>query len=197
MKQLSSKLMWLMLGSLGITQEDIKWAGPNEDFKGANAAIQLNSYPTCPDLDQFMGLAALTDSTLLTILYQNITSGLQVHQDGSGWVTVPPVPGAPSWLTWETSCTCCRRVVPEHAPTGCGEPDPTPVLRCIPLWSTGQRSDLTTPKPSGPSPPSSVGPSTSGPRLSTSTSRYEKGLKEDKLEYQPCKEPEISLDSGH
>ncbi|GFY97006.1 gibberellin 3-oxidase 1 [Actinidia rufa] len=94
MKQLSSKLMWLMLGSLGIDQEDIKWAGPNGNFKGANAAIQLNSYPACPDPDRAMGLAAHTDSTLLTILYQNNTSGLQVLREGIGWVTVPPVPGA-------------------------------------------------------------------------------------------------------
>ncbi|XP_057503783.1 gibberellin 3-beta-dioxygenase 1-like [Actinidia eriantha] len=94
MKQLSNKLMWLMLGSLGIAQEDLKWAGPNGDFKGASAAIQLNSYPACPDPDRAMGLAAHTDSTLLTILYQNNTSGLQVLREGTGWVTVPPVPGA-------------------------------------------------------------------------------------------------------
>lgn len=40
-----------------------------------------------------MGLAAHTDSTLLTILYQNNTSGLQVLREGIGWVTVPPIPG--------------------------------------------------------------------------------------------------------
>ncbi|KAF7116961.1 hypothetical protein RHSIM_RhsimUnG0009900 [Rhododendron simsii] len=91
MHKLAGRLMGLMLGSLGIAQEDVDWAGPNKE--GA-AAIQLNSYPACPDPDRAMGLAAHTDSTLLTILYQNNTSGLQVLRDASGWVTVPPVPGA-------------------------------------------------------------------------------------------------------
>ncbi|KAI8544380.1 hypothetical protein RHMOL_Rhmol08G0292100 [Rhododendron molle] len=91
MKQLAGRLMWLILGSLGIAQEDVKWAGPKGDFTGA---IQLNSYPACPDPDRAMGLAAHTDSTLLTILYQNNTSGLQVLREGSGWATVQPIPGA-------------------------------------------------------------------------------------------------------
>lgn len=86
--------MWLMLGSLGISKEDIKWAGPKGEFKEASAAFQLNSYPACPDPERAMGLAAHTDSTLLTILYQNNTSGLQVLREGTGWIMVPPVPGA-------------------------------------------------------------------------------------------------------
>ncbi|KAL6972825.1 iron ascorbate-dependent oxidoreductase [Sarracenia purpurea var. burkii] len=94
MKQLAVRLMWLMLGPLGITQEDLKWAGPKADFKEANGPIQLNSYPTCPDPDRAMGLAAHTDSTLLTILYQDNTSGLQVFRDGPGWVSVSPLQGA-------------------------------------------------------------------------------------------------------
>jgi len=86
--------MWLMLESLGITEEeDLKWAGAKGQFKKTCAALQLNSYPTCPDPDRAMGLAAHTDSTLLTILYQNNISGLQVHRKGTGWVTVAPVPG--------------------------------------------------------------------------------------------------------
>lgn len=93
MKKLAGKLMWLMLASLGISMEDVEWAGPKGHFDGASAALQLNSYPTCPDPDRAMGLAAHTDSTLLTILYQNRISGLQVFREGSGWVTVPPLSG--------------------------------------------------------------------------------------------------------
>lgn len=93
MKKLAGRLMLLMLGSLDITEKDIKWAGPNGDFNEGSAAIQLNHYPACPDPDRAMGLAAHTDSTLLTILYQNNTTGLQVLKEGTGWVTVPPVPG--------------------------------------------------------------------------------------------------------
>ncbi|CAM8984710.1 unnamed protein product [Rhodiola kirilowii] len=99
MKDLADRLMWLVLGSLGITMGDIKWSGAKGDFKGACAALQMNSYPACPDPDRAMGLAAHTDSSLLTILYQNKTTGLQVLHEGhagqdSRWVTVPPIPNA-------------------------------------------------------------------------------------------------------
>ncbi|CAJ1951211.1 unnamed protein product [Sphenostylis stenocarpa] len=93
MKKLAAKLMCLVLASLGISKEDIKWAGPPGDFSGACAALHLNSYPSCPDPDRAMGLAAHTDSTLLTILHQNNVSGLQVLKDGEGWEAVPPLPG--------------------------------------------------------------------------------------------------------
>ncbi|XP_071686355.1 gibberellin 3-beta-dioxygenase 1-like [Rutidosis leptorrhynchoides] len=94
MNILANTVMWRILESLGITKDDIKWASPSGDLKEACPALQLNSYPACPDPDRAMGLAAHTDSTLLTILHQNNTSGLQVYREGMGWVTVPPVPGA-------------------------------------------------------------------------------------------------------
>ena len=94
MKQLANKLLWLLLGSLGINKEDVEWAGPEGQLEGAHAALQLNSYPACPQPDKAMGLAEHTDSSLLTILYQGSNSGLQVVLEGSGWITVPPLPGA-------------------------------------------------------------------------------------------------------
>lgn len=94
MQKLASKLMWLALNSLGVSEEDIKWARVNSDLTWAQSALQLNHYPVCPEPDRAMGLAAHTDSTLLTILYQNNTAGLQVFRDDLGWVTVPPVPGS-------------------------------------------------------------------------------------------------------
>ncbi|KAL1218430.1 Gibberellin 3-beta-dioxygenase 1 [Cardamine amara subsp. amara] len=94
MRKLASKLMWLALNSIGVSEEDVKWARLNSDFNWAQAALQLNHYPVCPQPDQAMGLAAHTDSTLLTLLYQNNTAGLQVFRDDLGWVTVPPVPGS-------------------------------------------------------------------------------------------------------
>lgn len=99
MKRLARRLMRLMLGSLGVTEEEIHWVA--DDNVGGDCSmevsdvLQLNSYPACPDPERAMGLAAHTDSTLLTILYQNNTSGLQVlREGGDGWVTVPPLSGA-------------------------------------------------------------------------------------------------------
>lgn len=94
MKKLAGRLMWIMLEALGITKEDIKWSGANGEFEASGAALQLNSYPVCPDPDRAMGLADHTDSTLLTILHQSNQSGLQVFREDIGWVTVPPVKGA-------------------------------------------------------------------------------------------------------
>ncbi|CAI0422561.1 unnamed protein product [Linum tenue] len=96
MQKLAQTLMWLMLGSLGITKEDLNWRGPKKEVAAgsSSAAIQLNHYPACPDPDRAMGLAPHTDSTLLTILHQSNTSGLQVlRDDGTRWVTVPPIRG--------------------------------------------------------------------------------------------------------
>lgn len=92
MKKLAGRLMKLILESLGVAEEDAKWAvGPRGE---RCSALQLNSYPACPDPGRAMGLAEHTDSTVLTILHQSNTSGLQVFREGSGWVTVPPIPGA-------------------------------------------------------------------------------------------------------
>ncbi|GMH03650.1 hypothetical protein Nepgr_005489 [Nepenthes gracilis] len=93
MQRLAGKLVWLMLGSLGITKEDIQLPGPEAGYREASAALQLNSYPACPDPDRAVGLAAHTDSTLITILHQNGTGGLQLFREGCGWVTVPPLAG--------------------------------------------------------------------------------------------------------
>ncbi|XP_023548914.1 gibberellin 3-beta-dioxygenase 1-like [Cucurbita pepo subsp. pepo] len=94
LKSLCGRLMWIALSELGITREDINWAGPNEDFKTCNAATQLNFYPACPDPDRAMGLGAHTDTSLLTVLHQNNTRGLQILREGKQWVTVEPVAGA-------------------------------------------------------------------------------------------------------
>ncbi|KAJ8452017.1 hypothetical protein Cgig2_016598 [Carnegiea gigantea] len=97
MNMLAGKLMWLILDSLGVSNQDVKRATSQKrpgPFEGSSGAIQLNSYPACPDPGRAMGLAAHTDSTLLTILHQSSgTSGLQVHHGRAGWVMVPPLPG--------------------------------------------------------------------------------------------------------
>lgn len=96
MEELAGRLVRLMLRSLGVDDEGMKWAGPVQRLQ---RVLQLNSYPACPDPDRAMGLAAHTDSSLFNIVYQSSTSGLQVlrSEDGGAparWVTVPPLPGA-------------------------------------------------------------------------------------------------------
>ncbi|XP_021830732.1 gibberellin 3-beta-dioxygenase 1-like [Prunus avium] len=91
--RLSSRLTWIMLASLGISKEDVKWPGPKGDNQEAHV-LQLNSYPACPHPDRAMGLVPHTDSTLVSIIHQSKICGLQVFQEGTGWFRVPPVPGA-------------------------------------------------------------------------------------------------------
>ncbi|PIA65319.1 hypothetical protein AQUCO_00100648v1 [Aquilegia coerulea] len=94
MKKLSKMLMWIMLGTLGIAEDDMCSAGPESKSECPCNILQLNSFPPCPDPKLVMGLAAHTDISLLTVHYQTNTSGLQVIRDGGRWVTVQPKSGA-------------------------------------------------------------------------------------------------------
>lgn len=92
MTGLSEKMIGLVLGSLGLTHEDVKRLGCQAQAQGL---LHLNSYPECPDPSRAMGLAPHTDSSLLTLLYQSNASGLQVFVDDTlGWVPVNPITGA-------------------------------------------------------------------------------------------------------
>ncbi|CAN6681111.1 unnamed protein product [Malus baccata var. baccata] len=93
MKGLALKLIGLMLGSLGLNYEDVKWLKPKNSSR-PQTLLQLNSYPVCPDPTRAMGLAPHTDSSLLTLLNQSSISGLQVLVDGIRWVPAHPIPGA-------------------------------------------------------------------------------------------------------
>ncbi|XP_021903148.1 LOW QUALITY PROTEIN: gibberellin 3-beta-dioxygenase 3-like [Carica papaya] len=85
MKGLSQKIIRLMLMSLGLPVTKTR------SSLQAQSALQLNSYPVCPDPDRAMGLAPHNDSSLLTLLYQGNVSGLQVLKENLGWVPVEPV----------------------------------------------------------------------------------------------------------
>ncbi|GAV74837.1 2OG-FeII_Oxy domain-containing protein/DIOX_N domain-containing protein [Cephalotus follicularis] len=90
MKMLAEKVISLIMRSLEIHEEMIRiWPEP------AGTALQLNSYPSCPDPNRVMGLAPHTDSLLLTILHQSATTtGLQIFKEEVGWVLVYPIHGA-------------------------------------------------------------------------------------------------------
>lgn len=95
MKGLSGKLIRLMLGSLGLDKEDVKWLNrPKRSSTNFPQVLQLNSYPVCPDPTRAMGLAPHTDTSIFTVLNQCDISGLQVFQEEIGWMSVQPIPGA-------------------------------------------------------------------------------------------------------
>ncbi|TKY54923.1 Gibberellin 3-beta-dioxygenase 1 [Spatholobus suberectus] len=94
MKESTERVMVLMLESLGLTPDDVKWFKSKTGCNKAQALFALNSYPACPEPNQAMGLGPHTDTSLLTVLYQSSCTGLQVLGDGIGWIPVQPIPGA-------------------------------------------------------------------------------------------------------
>ncbi|KAJ4821570.1 Gibberellin 3-beta-dioxygenase 2-3 [Rhynchospora pubera] len=96
-RQLGCRLMHIMLLSLGLTEEEINHTAIGDSNK-ILTSMHLNSYPACPNPDRALGLVPHTDPGLVTILYQDRVSGLQVlrRKDGNGparWVTVLLIPG--------------------------------------------------------------------------------------------------------
>uniref|UniRef100_A0A830B023 gibberellin 3beta-dioxygenase n=1 Tax=Phtheirospermum japonicum TaxID=374723 RepID=A0A830B023_9LAMI len=89
MNSLAYKIMIIILKALRLEEKDEETI-PNSPFQSIGA-LQLNSYPRCLNPNRAIGLAPHTDSLLLTILHQNDTNGLQILQEGIGWITVPPV----------------------------------------------------------------------------------------------------------
>lgn len=93
MKSLAYKILLIALKALGVDEEDEEKISSSLLYE-SNGALQLNSYPSCPNPRQAVGLAPHTDTQLLTILHQNNTNGLQIFQQGIGWIPIPPIPGA-------------------------------------------------------------------------------------------------------
>ncbi|KAK8936587.1 Gibberellin 3-beta-dioxygenase 1 [Platanthera zijinensis] len=100
MKKVGERVMRLMLLSLGLDEEEVDGIGAVAELARAAEALQLNSYPACPQPERAIGMAAHTDSGFLTVLHQSAgAGGLQVLREdgGSGlcrWVAVPPRPDA-------------------------------------------------------------------------------------------------------
>lgn len=93
MKSLAYKILVITLNALGLDEEDQEKVSSAFLYQ-SDGALQLNSYPSCPNPSRAVGLAPHTDSLLLTILHQNDTNGLQIFQEGIGWVPIPPISGA-------------------------------------------------------------------------------------------------------
>lgn len=89
MRILAERLTKLIFKSLEISEKSSTWVASN-----STNALQLNSYPSCPDPNRALGLAPHTDTSLLTILRQSSISGLQIFKEGVGWVSVLPIANA-------------------------------------------------------------------------------------------------------
>ncbi|MCL7043810.1 hypothetical protein MKW94_022594 [Papaver nudicaule] len=94
MQDLCTKLMKLVINSLGMRSEDLdQFIGNLMMNKNPETLLQLNSYPVCPDPSKAMGLGAHTDSSFFTVLHQT-RPGLQIYKNGLGWVEVPHIENA-------------------------------------------------------------------------------------------------------
>ncbi|EPS70010.1 hypothetical protein M569_04751, partial [Genlisea aurea] len=93
MKTLTRKLLHIIFKAMGARQEDEAAISYMLEHN-PSGALQLNSYPTCPNPDRAVGLPPHTDTFLLTVLHQNRTDGLHVFRPDLGWRLVPPVAGA-------------------------------------------------------------------------------------------------------
>ncbi|XP_023537854.1 gibberellin 3-beta-dioxygenase 1-like [Cucurbita pepo subsp. pepo] len=95
MKRLSDRLIKLIFKFLDISEEEtMKLLSSMDDSGKSYTALQLNSYPPCPDPDQVMGLAAHTDTSLFTIVHQACNDGLQIFKDKAGWIPLSPMRGS-------------------------------------------------------------------------------------------------------
>ncbi|XP_004240225.1 gibberellin 3-beta-dioxygenase 1-like [Solanum lycopersicum] len=86
MKALSFQLWLFILNYLQPSQEHLI-----NSFEFTQA-LQLNSYPCCPNPNHALGLAPHTDSLFLTILHQtNNTKGLQILKKDQEWTSITPI----------------------------------------------------------------------------------------------------------
>ena len=91
---MTQKIMEMILRSLGLSPEDLKWLKPKMGCREAQNPLQLNSYRVCPDPGSVMGLAPHTDSSPLAVVHESSIIGLRVQRDGIGWVPMHPVSDA-------------------------------------------------------------------------------------------------------
>lgn len=89
LNKLAKKVLELISESLGLKPSYIN------EYLGEDCVQTFiaNYYPSCPQPELALGLVKHSDPGALTILLQDMNSGLQVLKDGQ-WITVKPIEGA-------------------------------------------------------------------------------------------------------
>ncbi|KAG8502261.1 hypothetical protein CXB51_002058 [Gossypium anomalum] len=95
-REMVRKLLEALLGNLGVELDDSKI----DAFIGKKM-VNMNFYPTCPNLELKVGVGRHSDMGTLTILLQDGIGGLYVKvpevvdmEKKGEWVEIPPIPGA-------------------------------------------------------------------------------------------------------
>ncbi|XP_061341812.1 gibberellin 2-beta-dioxygenase 8-like [Gastrolobium bilobum] len=81
------------LGEILACKLNMKASYCRENCLTKSSFIRLNRYPPCPISSKVYGLMPHSDTSLLTIVYQDQVGGLQLMKDGK-WVDVKPNPRA-------------------------------------------------------------------------------------------------------
>ncbi|KAJ0796742.1 putative oxoglutarate/iron-dependent dioxygenase, isopenicillin N synthase [Helianthus annuus] len=85
-QKLSTRILEMICEGLGLEQGYFKDTSEVQ-------FLSSNFYPPCPDPSLTLGLLPHIDPSLITILYQGGSTGLQVMKDGQ-WVNVGAIPNA-------------------------------------------------------------------------------------------------------
>lgn len=64
----------------------------DEQLESTNYILRIIKYEEPQSIEAKLGLAAHTDTNMLTILYQNEINGLEVETKDGRWISVQPSP---------------------------------------------------------------------------------------------------------
>jgi isopenicillin N synthase-like dioxygenase len=87
---LAMRLLPLLARALALPSPDTYFA---DAFAGAQSCLRMSNYPD-PEIEPKLGVAAHTDSGILTLLGQSDKPGLEVCLPDGRWVQPQPMPGA-------------------------------------------------------------------------------------------------------
>lgn len=88
--KLATQILEILSESLGLEPHVI---GERLDIHRMGLRTSFNYYPKCPQPELVFGVMPHADSSIITVLHQDMTPGLEVLKDGA-WVAIPPTKDA-------------------------------------------------------------------------------------------------------